>query len=271
VLAACDPGDPSNPDNWPSYSKLAPHLLATARWGEHNPAWRTMLLDTIRYFGVRGDARASRQIAQQSLERWVVALGSTHPSSLSLASTLTAALAWLGEGERACELGRDTLHKSRQTLGPDHPTTLGAATYLTSALAWTGANAEAANLGHDTLDRCRRTLGPDHRTTGNAGDLHPLAVVGLARIALVGELDVDAVRARCQLRHLRELFLGLLPEPLGHLGAPTGDHDLHYGFLLRIGGRAASRAARLGPGVAPGTSRDHGIWWVTSFGLLPET
>jgi len=191
VLAACDPGDPSNPDNWPSYSKLAPHLLATARWGEHNPAWRTMLLDTIRYFGVRGDARASRQIAQQSLERWVVALGSTHPSSLSLASTLTAALAWLGEGERACELGRDTLHKSRQTLGPDHPTTLGAATYLTSALAWTGANAEAANLGHDTLDRCRRTLGPDHRTTLGSAAQWSFTLLGLGEIQPARELSRD--------------------------------------------------------------------------------
>ena len=182
LLSACRPGDPSNPVNWPAYARLAPHVLATGHLGDNDPDGRALMLDTVQYLNVRGDTRASRTIAEELLERWRRVLGADHPTTLNLASTLTWALAWLGEAERACELGQDTLERCRHTLGPDHPTTLSSATYLTTALPWLGEHEQAVALGHDTLQRCRKTLGPDHPTTlGSAAQL-AFTLLGLGQV-----------------------------------------------------------------------------------------
>lgn len=192
LLSASHPGDPGDPANWPAYARLAPHVLATSELldDDADPDGYVLMLDTVQYLNARGDTRASRLIAEELLGRWRRVLGPVHPTTLQLAGILTAALAWLGEGERACRLGTDTLEKCRQALGPDHPTTLSVATYLTSALGWTGQNEQAAGLGHDTLQRCRRTLGSDH----------PITLGSAARWAftLLGMGDVESARTLSQ-------------------------------------------------------------------------
>jgi hypothetical protein len=127
LLAAAHPGDPEDPARWPAYAALAPHVLATAPLGDHSPAGRRLVLDTILYLQNHGDDRASRTVAEQLLDRWGALLGPDHPHTLTAASTLIRALVSLGEAEPARALIEDTLQRCRRTLGPDHPTTL----YLT--------------------------------------------------------------------------------------------------------------------------------------------
>ena len=165
LLTTSHPGDPSAPAAWPAYARLAPHVLATSEFGDDDPAGRALMLDTLRYLNIRGDSSASRLIAEELLDRWRRDLGPSHPSTLDLATMLTFVLAWLGEADRALELGRDTLGRCGETLGPDHPTSLLCATYLTSALVWLGDGVQAAGLGQDTLQRCRISLGPRHPIT----------------------------------------------------------------------------------------------------------
>lgn len=196
LLSASHPGDPGNPANWPTYARLAPHVLATSQLlgdendGDTDPDGYALMLDTVQYLNARGDTRASQLIAEELLQRWRRVLGPMHPTTLKLAGILTAALAWLGEGERACQLGGDTLEKCRRTLGPDHPITLSVATYLTSGLGWIGENEQAAALGHDTLQRCRRTLGSDHPIT--------LGSAAQWAFTLLGMGDVESVRTLSQ-------------------------------------------------------------------------
>jgi hypothetical protein len=56
-------------------------------------------------------------------------------------------------------------------------------------------------------------LGPDHRAFVTNSDLHAFALTGLPGVALVGQLDVDPVRAGVELGDLHQFLLGLPPEP----------------------------------------------------------
>src|SRR3954471_6233314 len=137
LLAAACPGDPEDPASWSTYTQLAPHVLATAPLGDHSPASRRLVLDTIRYLQAHGDSRGSRAVGEQLLDRWRSILGPDHPDTLAAASRLTLALIALSEAEAARTLGEDTLQRCRRVHGPDHATTLMAAGALTLTLALT--------------------------------------------------------------------------------------------------------------------------------------
>jgi Tetratricopeptide repeat len=87
-----------------------------------------------------------------------------------VAINLASDLAWLGEVERARELGEDTLARSRRVLGEDHPVTLGCAANLSLDLRAAGLSAEAERLFADTISRYRKTLGDDHPDTITAAE-----------------------------------------------------------------------------------------------------
>jgi len=194
LLAACQPADPTDASNWPTYARLAPHVLATAEWGEEVSEGRDLMLRTVEYLNVRGDRRASRSIAETLLEHWREVLGTSHPSTLALAGIVTSVLAWLGEAVAARSLGQDTLNRSREALGADHLTTLSVATYLTSALAWLGETQQAAALGQETLERCRLTLGPDHPATLSSAAQWSFTLLGIGQIQPALALSKDTMQ-----------------------------------------------------------------------------
>lgn len=304
LLAAAHPGDPHNPAHWSAYARLAPHVLATGHIGDEDPDGRALMLDTVQYFTARGDTRASRLIAVEILERWRRVLGPMHPTTLTLASILTGALAWLGEAGRACELGQETLEQCRRTLGPDHPTTLGTATHLTSALGWIGRSEQAAGLGHDTLQRCRKTLGPDHPITlGSAaqwaftllglgevesaralseetlqrceralGDNHPTTLVAAAALtfahAWLGEADAACNLGIASVERCRQAF------GFDHWLALVTEAALTFGFagLAQVDGTAATRAAKTSSDIVDRSQKAFGPdHWVTLLAAAART
>jgi class 3 adenylate cyclase len=165
ILAAASPGDPEDPASWSGYAQLSSHVLATAPLGDHSPAGRRLLLDTIRYLHAHGDSASSRAVGEPLVDRWRSTLGPDHPDTLTAASILALSLNELGEAESARRLGEDTLQRAGRVLGPDHPTTLWTAAALTAALVGLNEGEPTRTLGEDTLERCRRVLGPDHPTT----------------------------------------------------------------------------------------------------------
>src|SRR3954471_7246813 len=202
LLAAASPGDPEDPANWAGYAQLAPHVLATAPLGDHSPASRRLVLDTIRYLQAHGDSRGSRAVGEQLLDRWRSILGPDHPDTLAAASRLTLALIALSEAEAARTLGEDTLQRCRRVHGPDHATTLMAAGALTLTLALTalGEGEPARALGDDTVPRCRRVFGPDHPTTLMAAAALTLALVQVGEAQPARALGEDTLQ-RCRRVH----------------------------------------------------------------------
>ena len=101
LLTAAAPGDPENPAGWAAHAQLAAHVLATAPLGDHSPAGRQLVLDTIRYLQAHGDVSSSRAVSEQLLDRWRAVLGPDHPDTLTAASILIFALIFSGEKELA--------------------------------------------------------------------------------------------------------------------------------------------------------------------------
>jgi hypothetical protein len=149
VLAAAHPGDPEDPAGWAGYARLAPHVLATAPLGDHDPAGRRLVLDTTRYLQAHGDSHAGRAVCASLLDRWRAILGPDHLHTLAAASSLTIALISVGEAQAARALGEDTLQRCRRALGPSNPITL----YLAQA---TGVG--DLMLGDEAVDSPSRPL-----------------------------------------------------------------------------------------------------------------
>ncbi len=175
VLAASYPGNPNEPARWDDYARLAPHILANGRLGDHHQDFRHLLLRTITYLSDTGHPEMTRSIAQELLDRWQRVLGPNHPDTLTAAAALTAALVWMGEHAQAKAVGEDAHRRAEHVLGVDHPVTLRLAT-TTTALTWIvpdestparGSSASQASDRHhdDTLQRASRSLGPDHPIT----------------------------------------------------------------------------------------------------------
>ena len=72
-------------------------------------------------------------------------------------------------------------------------------------------------------------LGPDDRALGDDGDLDALGGVGLARVALVGDLDLHALDAGVELLDLGGLLLDVVAQARADLGVATDDGDVHDG------------------------------------------
>src|SRR5262249_761113 len=67
----------------------------------------------------------------------------------------------------------------------------------------------------------------DHRTTGVQRDLHPVAMIRLPGVELLGHLDVEADHLAVEFLDLVQFLGHVLTEPLGHLGLAALDDDVH--------------------------------------------
>ena len=120
------PANPwNNPDVWPSWRQLLPHVLAvTAHDREQEPvasefAW---LLDSAAsYLEARGEPRAARPLFERALASRRARLGEDHLDTLSSANNFAADLRALGEYEDARRLDEDTLTQSRGILARTIP------------------------------------------------------------------------------------------------------------------------------------------------------
>jgi len=195
LVAASYPGDPRDHTHWIAYARLAPHIIAAGRWGDTDPDLRRLTLALLMYQGLRGgDIQAQRQVTAELHERWRRELGADHPDTLRVGSTVTFALAWMGEHDDACAMGQRTLQGLRENLGPDDLETLRLAATVTFALAWLGSTEQAGPLSEDTLQRSQRALGAD------APDTLRLAASMIFAMSLLGHVEraravaEDAVR-----------------------------------------------------------------------------
>jgi tetratricopeptide (TPR) repeat protein len=159
----------TDPDGWPIWRRLLPHVLAAA--GQDDaldavPAAATRLLDrAATYLLVRGELQAALAPFERAYGVRREKFGDDHPDTLTSASNLALNLLWLGEYQRARALDEDTLPRRRRILGEDHPDTLTSASQLASNLFGLGHIPQARELQEEMLSRRRRVLGDDHPDT----------------------------------------------------------------------------------------------------------
>jgi hypothetical protein len=203
LLIAATASQPEDPANWPSWTALAPHLVAAPALSPRQNDQigkdsRRLMFLAARYFVARGDISAASALDKLLYECCGQLFGKDHAETLAAANNVAADLHMAGEFDAARILNEQTLDHMRHSLGEDHPDTLACSNNLASDLRALAAYQQAHDLDKDTLARKRKVLGADHPHTltsaSNLGaDLRALAEHEEARVVYE---DILARRTR---------------------------------------------------------------------------
>ncbi|HEX6871463.1 MAG TPA: FxSxx-COOH system tetratricopeptide repeat protein, partial [Micromonosporaceae bacterium] len=228
VLAAARPqGEIDDPNQWPAYRMLLPHLDVSGAVHCTDEAVRQLLLDRVRYNYLRGDSARGRQLADEYEQAWSGQLESvTDPAAarvlrrqiLQLRFNLANILRDQGRFEEALKLDAAILPQQRELLGANHPHTLMTAGSLSADLRGLGRYAEALEQDERTYEAWAETFGDDHPRTLTA--LSNLAVSH----RLVGNLW--AARERGELAYQRRRVVLSDAHPNTLLSATNLGRDL---------------------------------------------
>ncbi|MET7380408.1 FxSxx-COOH system tetratricopeptide repeat protein [Streptomyces sp. NPDC005526] len=200
LLATAAPGGAGDPETWPAWPALVPHLLALDPRDLTTPHARYAACEACWYLMDRGNASAVLSRLQHLHHTWTEQLGPDHEHTLWAANYLARAYDDTQDHSRARDLDADTLARRRRVLGEDHPNTLLTASNLAVRLAAVGEVEQARALAEDTLARERRVLGEDHPDTLTSAT--NLAV----RLADVGEVEEARALAEDTLARRRRVL-----------------------------------------------------------------
>jgi hypothetical protein len=186
LLAAAGPDDGSDPQWWPRWSVLLPHIIATDPATTSNPDLRTTTDRAVWHLNARGDPRTALPLAEHLYRAWARQHGPDNSSTLDMARTLGVIHRELGDYQQAHDLDQDRLVREQKLHGPEHLRTLDAATGLALSLHRLGEYERARELDEMTFALGRRVLGNDHPDTltlanNLACDLFRLGVYERAR------------------------------------------------------------------------------------------
>ncbi|MFF1297539.1 MULTISPECIES: FxSxx-COOH system tetratricopeptide repeat protein [unclassified Streptomyces] len=165
LLATAYPGQAADPETWPHWPALLPHLLAIGPADLTTPLARFAACEACWYLLDRGDTRTALARLQDLHRDWEQRLGADIEDTVWAAAYLARAYADTGELSEAHRLESGTLHRHQTQLGPDHPGALRAAGNLTLRLTALGNTTDARAVAVQTLETQRRLLGEEHPDT----------------------------------------------------------------------------------------------------------
>lgn len=204
LLCAYQPqnSDDDDPELWPRWEKLLPHVLSARALPVDNPdelgaEGRWLLIRASWHLANLGNAQAAYDLSSALVRTWRRRLGPDHEHTLAAVYGVTQALRAFERYEEAFALDSDVRDR-RQRIFPDKDNdfNLASANNVAADLRLLLRTAEARELDEDTLARRRRAKGEDHRftlrTANNlALDLHQLGSVEEAR-----DLNEDTLSRR---------------------------------------------------------------------------
>jgi hypothetical protein len=165
LLATAYPGQAADPETWPHWPALLPHLLAIGPADLTTPLARFAACEACWYLLDRGDTRTALARLQDLHRDWEQRLGADVEDTVWAAAYLARAYADTGELSEAHRLESGTLHRQQTQLGPDHPGALRAAGNFTLRLTALGNTTDARAVAVQTLETQRRLLGEEHPDT----------------------------------------------------------------------------------------------------------
>ncbi|BCJ58373.1 FxSxx-COOH system tetratricopeptide repeat protein [Micromonospora endophytica] len=212
ILAAANPKDPDQPDNWPIYAELWPHLLPSRTLASDQPEVRQLLLDVARYMWIRVDFGTCAELAEQAIELWQERYGPDDPQALMMRFHLANALRLEARYQAAHDIDREVYDRLSRTLGQDHEYTVIVAGSLAADLRALGFFERARELDTSTERLARDVFGEDHPRALIAA--HNLAI----SLRLVGDLRGALRRNERTLARRRETLGPMHPFTLFSAG-----------------------------------------------------
>lgn len=165
-------GDTDDPDNWPRYSIILPHLTPSRAAECGDERTRQLLIDWVRYLWKRGELEAGINLATQLESLWTSILGPDHRQTLHLRFHMANLLRTRGLFREARDLDMHVLARQREVLPASHAHTLMTAGGLASDLRALGEFQQALEADQDTYRQLREQFGDDHpRTLAAANNL----------------------------------------------------------------------------------------------------
>ncbi|MFF0160642.1 FxSxx-COOH system tetratricopeptide repeat protein [Streptomyces sp. NPDC005263] len=168
LLSAAQPNDFEDPDTWPRWRALLPHIDALADHAAEitdTAATEAVLTGAGGFLENQGlTARATRHV-QRALSYSVRELGEDHPDTLAARNNLASAYRSAGDLQNAVPLLERVLADAERLLGQDDPSTLAYRNNLAYTYQSTYDLRRAASLFEQNLDLAPQVLGEDHRIT----------------------------------------------------------------------------------------------------------
>lgn len=199
LLAANTPSNPRDPQNWPRFGQLYPHVMASQASKSSNRNVRQMVHNVAEYLYHWGDHAAALDFTSHVYKEWCEKFGEDDPATLSLGQRLRWVLWRVGRYPEASDLDERML----ATLEPAGPGTeepyLAVKGYVASDRRVSGDFRGALEYDEDVYAHAVRAFGDDDPTTiMHAANLAVcLRVHGDYRRAL--ELDDNVWRLRTEM------------------------------------------------------------------------
>lgn len=221
LLSTAGPGDTTDPQDWPKYAVLLPHVQAlverrpSAGWTSVE-GFRELVLKQIGYLYRAGRYATGLALAENGEPVWQEDLGEHHKVVLRLRNNKGMCLTGLRRFVEATALYRDLVSRYSETLGPSDPLTLRAGNNVGVTLSGDGKYSDAVKVLSETVERMRAKLGSDHIETLRTSDNLVEALTGMADYARAIEFAEQTLACR------QRLFPANHPDTLGsahNLGA----------------------------------------------------
>jgi tetratricopeptide (TPR) repeat protein len=189
-------GGTDDPENWPRYDVIWPHLSGSEAYNCDYEDTRKLLIDRVRYLWKRGEYDEALESADEFEAQWRQKIGPDHRQTLHLGFQRANVLRSQGRFQDAYELDRDILGKQRRLLGAAHPHTLQTAGGLAADLRSLGKFHEALDMDEETYSQLRNTVGPDEPTTLSAANNLAVDLRLVGAYTRARDLDAEALADR---------------------------------------------------------------------------
>lgn len=212
VLAAADPGRPSDSRRWPRYAELIPHLEPAGVITSTNPRIQNFLLHCLRYLMLSGEYRTCLRLSEQADAAWRAMLGEDHEQVHELSYHYGGALRMLGHFKKAEALSRTRVERLTAERGERDLETLRALSSHGGVMLRIAKFEHARELFEQILDAYRELLGEDDSTTLNEQNNLAASLRLLGRYQEAYDLDLDTLRRRervLKVRHIATLSSGI--------------------------------------------------------------
>ncbi|MEY9872286.1 cellulose biosynthesis protein BcsQ/tetratricopeptide (TPR) repeat protein [Streptacidiphilus sp. MAP12-33] len=176
VLVGARPniGDTDDPENWPAFELIWPHLGPSNAENCDEADTRQLLIDRVRYLWKRGDLDRAESLGRRLDSTWTEKLGEDDRQTLQLRFQLASVLRSKGLFQECLAMDQDTFDRQARVMRADHPLTLMTAGSLAADLRMLGRYPEALRRDQQTYLKMKEELGEEDRRTLNVA--HNLAI-----------------------------------------------------------------------------------------------
>jgi hypothetical protein len=198
ILAGARPrqGDTDDPENWPRYNWIWPHLGPSRAAECDEEDTRQLLIDRVRYLWKRGEFHEALEFGRSLENAWNERLGEDDRQTLYLRFHLANVLRSQGRYADARDQDTDILERQNRVLPEGHPHILQTAGSLAADLRGLGEFSEALAMDGQTYETLKDIFGEDHPSTLSAANNLAVDLRCAGNCYAARDLDRDTLARR---------------------------------------------------------------------------